>query len=183
VHEGDGTPDPEVDEAAKKEENKAYKPPKPKKKVDTGEFVEETYAEDDKRSQDDKADAKTIVKRFNLRKKIFDVDSSIKSEVEGLLAKVDAEHDDPAAVDGYMEKVEAFGKKAFPAILNSMTKLSHKSAKGQDLGTILFRSLERLGQKNWQYENEYKYGAFEQLKEKMAAIIEMKELWVKHEKD
>jgi ribosomal protein S27E len=180
---GDDIPDPKVDEAAKKDEKKAYTPPKPKKQADTGEFVEEKYAEDDKRTMDDKADAKTIVKRFNLRKKIFDVDSSVKSDVEGLLARVDAEYDDPAAVDGYMEKIEGFGKRAFPAILNAMTRLSHKSAKGQDIGTVLFRSLERLGQKNWQYENEYKYGAFEQLKEKMAAIIEMKELWVKHEKD
>ncbi len=178
----DKIPDPPAEE--KKEENKDTKAEKkPKKEKDTGEFIKETYAEDDKRTQDEKVDNRTKVDRLMLRKKIFDVDSSVKSDAEGLLSKFKENFQDPPVADECLEKFQALGKKAFPAALNFITNMNHKNEEDAKAASQLFETIARMAAEFWKYENEYTYGMFEDGEEKWKAITEMKELWIKHQKD
>jgi hypothetical protein len=184
--EADAVDVPPPDEGAN-EKKEPYKPKKVKPKKDTGEFVKETYAEDDKRSIDKKADADTKVQRWRLRKKIFDLDASVKDQAESIIAEwykaSAAGDDDPPLAEKKLGELENLGKKAFPAALNKMTRLNHKSEQDAMAGSQLFESIVRMARKLWNYTNEYQYGMFESGEEKWNAIIEMKELWVKHQNE
>jgi hypothetical protein len=175
-----GGPAPEEVADTKEDTSRAAKKPKKRpKKHETGEFVEETYDKDDKRTKDKEATAEVRVQRWRLRKHIFEVDSSIKGEAEDLLKQFRQNFDDPPAATECLSKVEALGIKAFPAALNFITQLNHKSEGDAMAASQLFETIVRMARKAWDYENEYNYGMFESGEEKWNAIIEMKELWQK----
>ncbi len=176
-------PDPAVDPAAQNQSDPAKTEKKPPKEKDTGEFKKETYDQDDKRTIDSTADRKTQVDRLMMRKKIFEVDSSVKSSAEDMLGKFKENFNDPPVAQEFLDKFAALGKKAFPAGLNFITNMNHKNEQDAMAASQLFETIEKMAAEFWKYENEYKYGMFEDGEEKWKAIVEMKELWSKHSKE
>jgi hypothetical protein len=142
----------------------------------------EIYTPEDIRPKKPELPKEPKARRWALRKHLFDVDEGVKARAEGLLQKFKKNFGDPEVERKCLEAFQALGEKAFPAGCNFMTGLNHMTEEGSQLGSQLFNTMVMMAREHWEYENEYNYGMFESAVEKWNAIVEMKEVWLKHGK-